>query len=490
MKRFTGRGLLAAAVFLLLFLSAGCSPAFNRETVTRIQAAVQAQASATQALATPEAPALPQEPTPVVGQPSVLKMDSRIEVPVGNILQWSAALVNLDGRPLPNKVLLIFLDGEQVRRIRTDENGKAIISLKGNLSVGAHHVRVDAVATTAYAAASAEAEVTVRAAELRLITVPPLPNVGFVFNGQHYHSNAEGVAVIQVEEAGAYPLEVLPVEPEPNAESVRVDFMRWEDNVFTPKRTVEIRGSETLYLGFSRSYPISLRFVDRHGVPVDSTRIMSVTLKSSTGTRYVVGPNGEEWRTANRIARLSTGLEATEVQYAVESVFVDGANVVNQNQQRFLVEGRAQWTVQLLLYAINVRAKDALFGFPVGEGINLRYPDGSTRFIAFDENNELVIDDLARGLYRLQVLGARGMAPETPVAVSRNQVVELKVLSALDMALAGGAGLIGALGLLLIGRPGPLLWLVGRRRTDAMRRRGWAAAAQGGEQEAWPGRRH
>jgi hypothetical protein len=199
---------------------------------------------------------------------------------------------------------------------------------------------------------------------------------------------------------------------------------------------------------------------------------MSVTIKSSHGTRYVIDANEEQWRTANRIARLRNGLEPTEVQYAVESVYIDGANVVNQNQQRFVVNGKATWTVQLLLYAARVSAVDALFGFPIGTGVNLRYPDGSLRYIPFDENNELVVDDLARGLYRLQAVGAAGMAPETPVSISRDQNVELKVLSSLDIALAVSAGVVGALGLLLIGRPGPLLWLIrlprrmlpGRRR--------------------------
>lgn len=477
--------MMALALLLLMLLPAGClSSVNNGAALAQVGMQILPLSSQSAEQATPEpaqeaqesmeqAPALG-APTPVVDQPSVLTLEGQYDVIVGNVLEWKATLQNLSGRPLPNKVLLIFVNDMQVRRIRTDENGQADIYLGRELPVGQHRVRVEAIATTAYRATTAEVEFTIRTSQLRLITVPPLPDIGFVFNGQTYYSDASGVAVIEQDTPGVYPLEILPIEQEPGEEPERIDFMRWGDNVFTPMRDVEVAGDKDLYVGLSRSYPISLRFVDRAGKPVDSSRIMSVTLKSSTGTRYVASTTGAEWRTANRIARLSNGLEATEVQYAVESVFVDGANVVNQNQQRFLVQGGDEWTVQLLLYAIQVRAKDALFGFPLGDGVNLRYPDGSLRYIPFNEDNVLVIDDLARGLYRLQVVGAAGMAPETPVAVSRDQVVELKVLSSLDIGLGAGCGLVAALGLLLIGRPGPLLWLLpgrraGRRRGDRRR---------------------
>jgi hypothetical protein len=405
-------------------------------------------------------PAPEAQETPVVNQPSVLHAEYASEFTVGTPAGMTVELKNLEDRPLPNKVLVIYVDGNQVRRMRTDDNGRAEIYLGRDLPVGQHTVRIESVATVAYQSAVSDLPLTVRPARLHLTTVPPLPNIGFVFDGQTYYTDAGGAVVLEAAEPGVYPLEILPVEPITGSEPMQVNFVRWHDDAFEPQRTVEVQGDDELMVGLSRSYPISLTFVDRQGQPVDSSRIMSVTIKSSHGTRYALDPNEEHWRTANRIARLRNGLEATEVQYGVESVYIDGANVVNQNQQRFIVEGKATWTVQLLLYAARVRAKDALFGFPIGTGVNVRYPDGKLRYIPFDENNELVIDDLARGLYRLQVVGASGIAPETPLSVSRDQDLELKVLSTLDITLAVGGGIVGALGLLLIGRPGPLLWLI------------------------------
>ena len=60
---------------------------------------------------------------------------------------------------------------------------------------------------------------------------------------------------------------------------------------------------------------------------------------------------------------------------------------------------------------------------------------------------------MARGEYKLQVKGALGSAPLTPMALSRDQNVMLKVLTVLDMGVGVAIGLIIAFGLLFYGRP-------------------------------------
>ncbi len=448
---------------MLLFgalLLGGCLAPIRREAATlppRVPSDAPAEASAGSSSGVPADVALSAD-AELTNQPSVLSVTGIGEFSVGAPISITAELKNADDRPQPNKVLVISIDGNQVRRVRTDDNGRASLYLGRDLPVGEHIVRVESIATRAYRSAAVEEKVTVRPAELRLTTVPPLPNIGFLFDGRTYYTDANGVAVAEAAQPGTYSLEMLPAPQITGTNPVQVSFARWADNVFEPRRTVDLQGDDEIFVGLTRSYPIDLAFIDRQGQPVDTSRIMSVTIKSSHGTRYVFGPDEVEWRTANRIARLRNGLEATVVQYGIESVYVDGANVVNQNQQRFTVDGKATWTVQLLLYSARVRAKDALFGFPLGTGANLHYPDGSQRYIPFDANNELVIDNLARGLYRLQVVGASGMAPLTPVSISRDQDVELKVLSTLDLSLAAAFGILLALGLLIVGRPGPFLW--------------------------------
>jgi hypothetical protein len=135
------------------------------------------------------------------------------------------------------------------------------------------------------------------------------------------------------------------------------------------------------------------------------------------------------------------------------SVEIDGANVVSQAQQRFYVDPDDLWTIQVLLYSARFTARDALFGFPIGTGIYMEYPDGEAQSYSFDPDEGYTLEGLARGIYRVTVTGAQGYAPATPIALSRNQDVELMVFSYLDMGVIASVGLFLSVGLLLFGRP-------------------------------------
>ncbi|HMB24129.1 MAG TPA: hypothetical protein VKP08_14900, partial [Anaerolineales bacterium] len=118
-------------------------------------------------------------------------------------------------------------------------------------------------------------------------------------------------------------------------------------------------------------------------------------------------------------------------------------------------------------------ARDALFGFPIGSGIHMEYPDGEVQSYSFDPSEGYTIDGLARGIYKVTVTGANGYAPATPIALSRDQDVELMVFSYLDMGVFLAVGIFLSVGLLLLGRPYLLKdaattgrrLLPGRRRT-------------------------
>jgi hypothetical protein len=95
-----------------------------------------------------------------------------------------------------------------------------------------------------------------------------------------------------------------------------------------------------------------------------------------------------------------------------------------------------------------------MFHFPIGKGIELTYPDGRKQEFLFDSSNaEITIPSLARGSYSARIIGAGGSAPPTPVHLSRDQGVELLMLSYLDMAVIVGIPLLIALLFFFIGRP-------------------------------------
>lgn len=382
---------------------------------------------------------------------SVLTMDPLAPQPVGARTEITARLSNVEGRGNPNKVLIFYLNGESLRRIRTDENGVATVLLP-ELRIGMYTVQVVFEGTQAYRAAIVSMDFEVRGATLSIVSIPPLPNIEFSLDGELFATGEDGIARIQVADMGTYSLEVLLPPDTEVVENTRATFDRWKDG-FQPQRSVTIHGDISLEAGFAISHPVSQTFIDLQGQPVEQERIEAISLKGTDGSRFTF-PDGEErWLRAGRVARRSFGLELAPIQYSIESVMITGSNVVNQYQQRFFVEPREVWPIQLLLYHAVLRAKDALFGFSLGTALRLEYPNGYVEELPFNDNNEVVTGKLARGVYRVQVLGVPGMAPVTPMALSRDQDVDLKVLSALDIGLGAVLGVVGALGLLLYGRP-------------------------------------
>jgi hypothetical protein len=125
---------------------------------------------------------------------------------------------------------------------------------------------------------------------------------------------------------------------------------------------------------------------------------------------------------------------------------------VNRNQQSFVPARTQKMRIELLLYPAHFSARDALLDFPLGSRVRLEYPNGRVERHAFGDNAELTLRSLPRGEYVVSVEGP-GITFERPVALSREQTVELEVLSYLDIGLSLGVLASIALGLVLVGRP-------------------------------------
>jgi hypothetical protein len=140
------------------------------------------------------------------------------------------------------------------------------------------------------------------------------------------------------------------------------------------------------------------------------------------------------------------------VFYQLHNITVDGVNVVNEGQQRFRVTPNARWTMKLQMHDLAVEVRDALFGFPVGEGMRVAYPMGQFRDVALDPSGRMRIESLSRGSYTVTVQGVQGIRAPTPIALSRNRDVSLAVISYLDIGIVAGALTLFALSVLFVGR--------------------------------------
>jgi hypothetical protein len=206
-------------------------------------------------------------------------------------------------------------------------------------------------------------------------------------------------------------------------------------------------------VGLNIYHQVGQTFLDLNGNPVDPARIDEFMIRSAQGDVFVFSDGTSRWIPASRIARRVTGLEETKLLYSVISVTIDGSNVVNQSQQRFYTHPNETWPISLLLYSLHISAVDGMFGSPVGKSVNVEYPDGKIVNYPLNRAGAVDIQSLARGTYYIELVGANGMSNRLPVALSRNQQVNTKVITYLDMAVVAMLGMVVALGLLLYGRP-------------------------------------
>ena len=382
---------------------------------------------------------------------TTLTIQTAESIEIGSSSAVLIQLTSTKGQPIADQLIEYYVNGALERRGRTNAQGSLALKIQrdevGTFTLNAIYKGLH---SPTILASKATAKVTVVPAKIEIRITPPLPDIKFSLDKQIFSSNVDGIAQIEVKKVGTYRLEIL--TPKATDKDIKVEFSRWGDDTFVPYRDVEVPLGRPLDVGFEVSYQVSRTFVNLAGQPVDPSRITSVTIKGSNGTTYTFEDDLPHWLLAGRVIRLSNGLEQTKILYSVIDVTIDGSNVVSQAQQRFYAKPNDVWSLKLLLYSARFTARDALFRYPIGTGFEMEYPNGETKTYLFDSSEEHFSEGLARGIYHVTVTGVRGIAPPTPIALSRDQDVELIVLSYFDIGVMLSLGLSFAIGLLFFGR--------------------------------------
>ena len=210
-------------------------------------------------------------------------------------------------------------------------------------------------------------------------------------------------------------------------------------------REVEVRpgrlsGPRTdLQLTLDVSYPVSFTFSGADERQIDTSSIKTLTVESATGRSQELPANEVSWLLGSQGIR--------NLRWSVQRVQYAGSNVVNASQQRFLPAEEPTVNVQLLFFAVDLQVRDAMFGFSHTGAVDLVYPDGHARRFPLDDGGRLSLPALPRGDYTLTIV-ASGPLMSRPLAISRDQELDLMFHSWLDVLVVLGAALMLAVGLL------------------------------------------
>jgi hypothetical protein len=287
---------------------------------------------------------------------------------------------------------------------------------------------------TAPVRARLTAAVVARTVTLHVYTVPPEPGVKLLFDGQPVTTDAAGVAVINTPyRLTGHTLKLVRPQWASDHGRVTTKFTVWRSPVpeqrHSPTLThLILRRNHAIQLGFRKSYRLNFSFVTTGRQSVPSSRVSGVELRADGGTlNTVTGRQTMRLPGVKPVQEAGT-LVAHTVNYTLQSVMVDGSNVVNVGQQRVNPTRQASAKFVLQLRQLTITAHDRFFGMRAGRAVVVTYPDGRRVSYRFNQAHQVVLTDLARGHYQVHVDGG-GFLTSQAVVLSRNQIVSMPVLT-------------------------------------------------------------
>lgn len=262
-----------------------------------------------------------------------------------------------------------------------------------------------------------------------IVTAPPLEGIEVELDGVIKRTGADGTTTFEVPRVG--------VRPDPNvAERVIVKTTELDIDPQTRATFSLVRPRGTsLAIQYTISYLVSFRFRDSAGERIPASSLDHLLLKSSVGEELEIEPGKPVWLLGTRAAPApDSKFDIKQVFWTVQDVMVDGLSVANRSQTKFYPEEMNDIEVPLLFFTARFEVVDAFFKSPIGDSVELVSPAGLPTIHELDTDGKLTLTQLARGEYTVLVHGP-GLEIARPVAVSRNQTVQLKLYSWLDVGL-------------------------------------------------------
>lgn len=264
---------------------------------------------------------------------------------------------------------------------------------------------------------------------IQIVTVPTVVGAVFSFDGTLITTGPDGTASLPstAEERDVHRLKLISPGSgllAEKAEFVRIMNSEDKDGVFR---------AHALFKMYS---DVAFTFRDSFGNAVPSARVTSLTIKSSLGES--ISLTGEALNhpitlLSERAADGSGGVRVKEIYYSVQEVVISGSNTVFRSQQKFFPDKISSFEVETDFHSLTIKTSDSLFGFPTGSNIIIRWPDQHLSKAPIF-NGLAVLPALPRGEYEMRIEGA-GLTTWRPISVSRDQTVELQLITYFDAAV-------------------------------------------------------
>jgi hypothetical protein len=280
------------------------------------------------------------------------------------------------------------------------------------------------------------------AADVRVRVLPPVTGLDVEFAGKTYRTDGDGFVVLPGTRRDVGPDKITIRELKRGGK--RYKFDRW----FGATADAQIVAGLLYY----QRTVFSFRNLDSEAVPTDQIQLLRI--KAQTGQvieRRTAELNDSVELLAQRVVPLGGGPVIKDVAWSAQIVQIRGTNVVRSSAQRWEPSKEQRVAFDLDFYPMEIRGIDAFYGQATGGEALVEFPDGHTQVYHL-VHGRAVIPALPRGTYEVTIQGA-GKSFKTPVALSKAQVAEFKVITWLDMASIALFIVLFTVGLVVIGRP-------------------------------------
>lgn len=302
---------------------------------------------------------------------------------------------------------------------------------------------------------------------LEIRTVPAIPNALFTLDGKDYRTDRNGLLTIKArnlaELSGRLHAHVAQGGP-----NVLYRFKVWRGHLDQRpgRRHGSLYPTKRLSATYDVYYRVRFQFVDNATGRRPPNAVSRITLRASTGVldefTPTAAPVQDRWFWGRRVVTNANSLQVKTVYWVVDDVTIDGSNVVNASQQKIVPASAVSriFPIRLLYHDAVIRSRDALFQVNAGSKVELRFPNGVVHTYRLS-HGRLELPSLPRGNYDVKPVGF-GISFWSPVELSRNQSIDLKLITYLDLAVI--AILVGGLAFALAAARRPAL----RRRAVAV----------------------
>jgi hypothetical protein len=233
--------------------------------------------------------------------------------------------------------------------------------------------------------------------------------------------------------------------PDLSGRMEQLRFNRWSGAFQAPKL-------DRLKAYLATWYRVNPTFEDSRGRSLAPGVVTTATLRSSIGEQVTLSGTRPIWLKGRRVVLGPFGPRSKPILYRVDSVRAGSTEVVFRARQQFVPGPGSHVRIHVRFYYVRFTARDAIFGFGSRGQLRLTHPDGHVERLHLAHDGSVQVGPLARGEYRVAVVGAL-LGGSQPLTLSRDEDLQLQVLSPLDAAAAGGSLLVVAAAILLVGRP-------------------------------------